>query len=177
MKKRKIVEVKWLQFSSWSIGLFFSIFLFISSQLLTATLAVVLRFFFFFFSLLIFLLFFGVHVSCYWSNLTLVRYFQFSPTKSPTWPVIVLIFFSFSFFFFNDIGFFPLNSNIIIGQIYWVNEWFRYDIIISFFSCFKPYNFILFSKSHSFLKKKSITFFYRQIYKFFRYQNASVINN
>ena len=86
------------------------------------------------------------------------------------------IFFPFLSSFLMTLVFFPFNSIIIIGLIYWVNEWLRYDVIIFSFS--KPYNFFF-----SFLnltlkeKKKTITFFYPQINKFLKCQNASVINN
>ena len=115
-RKKKNLWSHLLQFSSW-LASFFHFFL--SPQLLTATLAVILQFFFFFFSLsfsfLIFLFFFGAYMSFYWPNLTLVRYCQFSPTMLPTWPITILMFFSFLFFlFFNDIGFFPLTLWLLL---------------------------------------------------------------
>ena len=112
-KKRKILEIKWLQFSFWSAS--FSSSFFLSPQLLTATFAVVLQFFFFFFSLLIFLILF-----LYLCELLLTK-FNFSEifsilTYQATHVTNYCPFFSFFFFFLITLlflfllFFFSLNS-------------------------------------------------------------------
>ena len=70
------------------------------------------------------------------------------------------VFFLFLFSFLMTFFFFSLNSNIIIGLIYWVNEWLRYDVIISFFSFSKPYNFFFFLNLTLFKKKKNLLHFF-----------------
>ena len=93
---------------------------FLSPQLLTATHAVVLQFFFFFFSLslLIFFVLFWCPRELLLTKLNLSKRFSiltYQATHVANYcPHNDIVFF---FFFF-----FSLNSIIIIGLIYWVNE-------------------------------------------------------